>query len=175
MKKQYKRISQNVITFDSGDDNEALVLAKLGMSNKCIQAHTSLTDGQITYRLNKAKNVEENDLGYRVAFRNGVSPLATQMIQYPSSELGLLSFGPPLRVLHVTLDRAPPKQPTDHAAGISRIPRGARRSVPWPVRVLSQPPRQCARRSVHVVHRPPLQHRPDAYRSHPRCLQWHLG
>jgi hypothetical protein len=80
MKKPYKRLSKNVITFDSGDDNRVVVLAKLGMSNKAIRDRTKLTSNQITYRLHKAKVVEENDGGYRVEFRNGVSPLAQQLI-----------------------------------------------------------------------------------------------
>ena len=78
MNKSLKR--QNIITFESGDDNRALVLAKLGMSNACIKANTKLSDGQITYRLSKARRVEENELGYRVAYRNGVSPLAFKII-----------------------------------------------------------------------------------------------
>jgi hypothetical protein len=60
MKKLYKRLSKNVITFQTGDDNRAVVLAKLGMSNKAIRARTKLTSNQITYRLHKAKEVEEN-------------------------------------------------------------------------------------------------------------------
>ena len=78
--KTYKRFSKSVITFQSGDDNRAVVLAKLGMSNKAIRARTKLTSNQINYRLNKAKEVEENNGGYRVEFRNGISPLAQQLI-----------------------------------------------------------------------------------------------
>jgi len=81
MKLKYKRINRSVITYQSGDDQEALILAKLGMSNAAIRARTSLSDGQITYRLHKAKNVEENRFGYRTEFRNGVSPLALDLIK----------------------------------------------------------------------------------------------
>lgn len=78
---KYKKLLDSIITFDHGDDLECLILAKLGMSNKAIKARGSLTDNQISYRLVKAKQVEKNDLGYRVSFRNGVSPFATQMIR----------------------------------------------------------------------------------------------
>ena len=77
MKPKNKRA---IITFHAGDDNEALALAKLGMSNRCIKEHTKLNDGQITYRLSKAKKVEGNEFGYRVDYRNGQSPVATQII-----------------------------------------------------------------------------------------------
>jgi hypothetical protein len=80
MKKPYKRLDKRIITFDHGDDCKSVVLAKLGMSNKAIKARTSLSDNQISYRLAKAKAVEENAGGYRVEFRNGVSPLAQQLI-----------------------------------------------------------------------------------------------
>lgn len=76
-----KSINRNIITFESGDDNKALVLAKLGMSNAAIKARTGLSDGQITYRLTKAKVFENNEQGYRVAFRNGVSQEAVEIIR----------------------------------------------------------------------------------------------
>ena len=69
-----------VIDFNSGDDNEALALAMLGMSNQAIKERTKLSDGQITYRLSKAKRVEQNKFGYRVDYRNGSSPMAVQII-----------------------------------------------------------------------------------------------
>ena len=81
MKSKYKQISRNVITFQSGDDLESLIMAKLGMSNKAIKAKTNLSDNQISYRLAKAKSVEEAECGYRIAFRDGVSPLATRMMR----------------------------------------------------------------------------------------------
>jgi len=79
-----KKLSKktNVITFQQGDDNEALAMAMLGMSNKAIKRHIDgrLSDGQITYRLAKAKRVEGNKFGYRVDYRNGESPVAQQII-----------------------------------------------------------------------------------------------
>jgi len=81
MQKKYKRINKNIITFQAGDDYIALALAKRGMSNRAIRARTSLSNNQINYRLHRAKTVEDLDWGYRVAFRNGVSPLAQQVIR----------------------------------------------------------------------------------------------
>lgn len=78
--KKAKRINAGVINFDSGDDNETVALAMLGMSNRAIKERTTLSDGQITYRLSKAKRVEKNKMGYRVDYRNGTSPMAGQII-----------------------------------------------------------------------------------------------
>ena len=82
MKKQTKKISRSLITFENGDDNEAVALAKMGLSNNAIKRATNnrLTDSQITYRLSKAKKVEENQFGYRTDYRNGTSHFALQMI-----------------------------------------------------------------------------------------------
>lgn len=78
--KERKKIARNLITFQSGDDNECVALAKMGLSNRAIKGRTSLSDCQISYRLTKAKKAEENEDGYRVDFRNGTSPFAMQMI-----------------------------------------------------------------------------------------------
>ena len=69
------------ITFETGLDQDALVLAKLGMGNRFIRLKTGLSDGQITYRLTKAKQAEENDHGYRVDWRNGNSPLLSRVLR----------------------------------------------------------------------------------------------
>lgn len=69
-----------IITFEMGDDNEAIALAKLGLSNRAIKERTKLNDNQITYRLSKAKRIEQNEFGYRVDYRNGSSPMAMQII-----------------------------------------------------------------------------------------------
>jgi hypothetical protein len=61
------------VTFEDPADVEALVLAKMGASNKAIAIQTALSNGQITYRLSKAKHLEHRDTGYRVAWRNGES------------------------------------------------------------------------------------------------------
>ena len=80
MKTPAKRTTHHLVTFNDGDDNEAVALAMLGLSNKAIKGRTKLSDSQITYRLHKAKTVEENKLGYRVDYRNGTSPMAVQII-----------------------------------------------------------------------------------------------
>lgn len=80
MKKKYKKLAPHSVTYESGDDQKAVVLAKLGLSNFAIRGRTDLTDSQITYRLHKAKVLEENERGYRVDFRNGSSPLVKQLI-----------------------------------------------------------------------------------------------
>jgi hypothetical protein len=80
MNKPAKKIARHRITFHSGDDNESVALAKMGLSNRAIKERTKLSDGQITYRLHKAKTVEGNDSGYRVAYRNGESDFALRVI-----------------------------------------------------------------------------------------------
>ena len=78
--KERKKIARNVITFQSGDDNECVALAKMGLSNRAIQDRTILNKCQINYRLHKAKETEGNQFGYRIDYRNGTSRLAMQMI-----------------------------------------------------------------------------------------------
>lgn len=80
MNKPNKKIPRHRINFYAGDDNESVALAKMGLSNYAIKERTKLSDGQITYRLHKAKVVEGNYHGYRVAYRNGESDFARQMI-----------------------------------------------------------------------------------------------
>ena len=62
-----------LITFETFFDADAVAWAKLGDSNKAIMKAPGLTSGQITYRLSKAKGLEGNKSGYRVAWRNGES------------------------------------------------------------------------------------------------------
>lgn len=76
-----KKIPRPQITFEVGSDQDALVMAKLGMGNRFIRLKTGLSDGQITYRLTKAKQAEENDHGYRVDWRNGNSPLLSRILR----------------------------------------------------------------------------------------------
>lgn len=80
MKKQTKKIERHFITFESGDDNEAVALAMMGLSNRAIRARTKLSEHQITYRLHKAKEAEKNEYGYRVSYRNGISQFSLQLI-----------------------------------------------------------------------------------------------
>jgi hypothetical protein len=78
--KERKKIARSFITFQSGDDNECVALAKMGLSTKAIQDRTVLSKCQITYRLSKAKKTEGNQFGYRIDYRNGTSQFAMQMI-----------------------------------------------------------------------------------------------
>jgi hypothetical protein len=69
----------NLITFEDGADQEALVMAQLGQGNRHIEATTGLTSGQITYRLHKAKTTDGSKYGYRVQWRRGESPYFKQI------------------------------------------------------------------------------------------------
>jgi hypothetical protein len=52
----------------------AVAMGKIGASTKAIKSECNLSDHQIAYRLNKAKELEQRDQGYRTAYRNGESP-----------------------------------------------------------------------------------------------------
>lgn len=75
------RMAKHIVTFEAGSDQDALVLAKLGMGNRFIEQSTGLSSGKITYRLTKAKRAEENQYGYRVDWRNGNSPLLGRILR----------------------------------------------------------------------------------------------
>ena len=61
------------VTFQSSTDAEALALAKMGLGDDYIQKETGLSKGQITYRLGKAKRLEQHEFGYRKQWRSGES------------------------------------------------------------------------------------------------------
>lgn len=67
------------VTFESDRDAVCLAEAMLGQSNKAIMLRTGLSSSQITYRLHKAKTVQGNEHGYRVAWRNGESDLVKRI------------------------------------------------------------------------------------------------
>lgn len=67
------------VTFAGYSDAQCVALAMLGQSTRTIQRETKLTPSQIQYRLTKAKNVEGNKNGYRVAWRNGDSPVVQKI------------------------------------------------------------------------------------------------
>jgi len=85
--KKYKKLARHLVTFEGHADSMALALAKLGQSNTSIRRSVALSNSQITYRLSKAKKIEENERGYRVDFRNGTSPLVRQLIRDMASVL----------------------------------------------------------------------------------------
>lgn len=67
------------VTFESDTDANALAMAYLGQSDKSIQASCKLSTGQISYRLRKAKDVMEQEVGFRTQWRNGTSKLFKQI------------------------------------------------------------------------------------------------
>jgi hypothetical protein len=67
------RNSKHKITFSDDGDAEALARAMLGRGNKFITQKTGLTDGQITYRLGKAKRILGLNYGFRAGWSNGRS------------------------------------------------------------------------------------------------------
>ena len=71
------------IRFENESANEvvAVAMAKVGASTVAIQKKTFLSPSQIAYRLNKAKQLENRKMGYRVAFRNGDSPEFKQIMK----------------------------------------------------------------------------------------------
>lgn len=60
--------------FGVSEDFETAFLGSLGFSTKCIQAHTKLRPGQITYRLKKAEIK-------RIDYRDGNSDTATIVLR----------------------------------------------------------------------------------------------
>lgn len=68
------------VTFRTPGDAMVVVLAQLGFSTHLIRVRTGLTESQITYRLHKAKGLEKNKYGYRVAWRNGTSKVAQTIL-----------------------------------------------------------------------------------------------
>jgi hypothetical protein len=67
-----KKQTRHHITFLDAEDLEVAVRGALGQSTKAIQAKTSLTPCQITYRLHKA-NIRRMD------YRNGESSVACEV------------------------------------------------------------------------------------------------
>jgi len=63
------------IDWSNPQDLQAVVIASLGFSNKCIREYCDFSDGQISYRMKLA-----NSGTARKDFRDGTSPLARQII-----------------------------------------------------------------------------------------------
>lgn len=68
-----------LITFESVADAQCIALAKLGQSDSVIERDCKLTQGQISYRLRKAKDAEGMGHGYRVAWRKGESDICKRV------------------------------------------------------------------------------------------------
>ena len=78
--KANKQITRRVlVTFETFSDATCVALAALGQSDKVIMRELNLTQGQIQYRLHKAKTVEGYANGYRVQWRNGESDIVHQV------------------------------------------------------------------------------------------------
>jgi hypothetical protein len=60
--------------FGNASDYEAAFLGSLGFSTKCIQKHTKLSHGQVTYRLKKAEI-------RRMDYRDGDSDMASIVLR----------------------------------------------------------------------------------------------
>jgi hypothetical protein len=72
--KSNNKAPRRVDFFDNSDDFEAAFLGSLGFSTRCIQKHTKLRPGQITYRLRKAAI-------RRIDYRDGNSDTATIVLR----------------------------------------------------------------------------------------------
>ncbi len=77
--KTKKTKTRHRVTFAHDQDSMCLALAKLGQSTRVIARDCRLTESQIIYRLSKAKRLEEEEHGYRVAWRSGESDLVQQI------------------------------------------------------------------------------------------------
>lgn len=81
MKKEDKRLARDSITFEGMTDQNAVILAQVGIGNKEIRRQTGFTDSQVTYRLSKAKRLLEHKHGFRVDWRNGNHPLLERILK----------------------------------------------------------------------------------------------
>lgn len=77
-KKQTKS-NRPLVTFEDYKDAQCVALAQLGQSDKVIMRDLELSQGQIQYRLHKAKTLEGYDHGYRTQWRNGESEVVQQI------------------------------------------------------------------------------------------------
>jgi hypothetical protein len=70
------KTTKHTVTFSQvgAADVMALAMAKVGASDTAIKKKCFLSGSQISYRLAKAKRMENRNKGYRVAYRNGESP-----------------------------------------------------------------------------------------------------
>lgn len=78
--------SRHTVNFLNSQDLEAVALAQLGIGSKAIAQITGLSEGQITYRLNKSfytehKKVEGHRQGWRQSWRDGTSEFAQSLIR----------------------------------------------------------------------------------------------
>jgi hypothetical protein len=63
--------------FTNAQDFLCVMLAALGWSTRAIAEHTSLSEGQVSYRIGKSEQGrKKNDLTQRMAYRNGKGDVA---------------------------------------------------------------------------------------------------
>lgn len=67
------------VTFAGHADAEAVALAQLGQSDKVIMRDCRLSQGQIQYRLRKAKDLMVQKQGFRTMWRNGEGTLVRRI------------------------------------------------------------------------------------------------
>lgn len=79
MAKPKIKIARHLVTFEDYKDATCVALAQLGQSDKVIMRELTLSQGQIQYRLHKAKTLEGYDHGYRTQWRSGESPVVQQI------------------------------------------------------------------------------------------------
>lgn len=75
------RRTKHKITFEIPADQQVVVHAQLGLGNKAIMRSTNRSDGQINYRLNKARKLMGLCVGFRVNWRNGNHPLFAKILE----------------------------------------------------------------------------------------------
>jgi len=67
------------VTFAGFEDATAIALAQLGQSDKVIMRDCHLTQGQIAYRMRRAKDALRMKEGFRQSWRNGTSPICARI------------------------------------------------------------------------------------------------
>ena len=82
MKKRipYKKLTPHKVTFETPEEQDCLIEAQFGLSNRSLERKFGFKDGQITYKLAKAKKALGRKEGFRVAWRNGHHPLYERVV-----------------------------------------------------------------------------------------------
>jgi hypothetical protein len=66
-------------TYQGEEQAELIAMAMLGQSNKAIQRELEFSDGEITYALSKAKELQALPQAIRASWRDGTNPVARQI------------------------------------------------------------------------------------------------
>lgn len=81
MKRQNKKLARHLWTFESGDQQLMLNMARIGLSTKEIMRVTGYSECQVVYALHKAKVSAEMEQGFRVRWRCGNDPLTERILR----------------------------------------------------------------------------------------------